>query len=153
MWHNLCSEATMDRYPPLRLVVVGREYLSQPLQKPVCLIGREMDNDLVLDSPTVSRHHARLFLATDGWRIQDLQSRNGVAVRGVKALESPLRLGDDIKIGDTTLRIEPIPGSGGDDDDDQTMAMASVPFVAQTTCATCGNRLGIPNLIEEVIRQ
>jgi transcriptional regulator with GAF, ATPase, and Fis domain len=142
----------MDRFPPLRLVVVGREYLSRPLEKPVCLIGREVDNDLVLDSPTVSRHHARLFLAADGWRIQDLQSRNGVAVRGVKAPEAPLELGDDIKIGDTVLRVEPIPGST-EDDDDQTMAMASVPFVAQTTCATCGNRMGIPNLIEEVIRQ
>ena len=142
----------MDRFPPLRLVVVGREHLSRPLEKSVCLIGRELDNDLVLDSPTVSRHHARLFLAADGWRVQDLQSRNGVAVRGVKAPEAPLELGDEIKIGDTVLRVEPIPGSA-EDDDDQTMAMASVPFVAQTTCATCGNRMGVPNLIEEVIRQ
>jgi len=89
----------------MRLVVVGREHLSQPLQKSVCLIGREVDNDLVLDSPTVSRHHARLFLAVDGWRVQDLQSRNGVTVRGSKQDEALLEPGDEISLGRALVKF------------------------------------------------
>lgn len=141
----------MARSESLRLVVVGREHLSQPLQKAVCLIGREVDNDLVLDSPTVSRHHARLFLAADGWRVRDLQSRNGTLVRGAKQEEALLAPGEEFKIGDSVLRIEPLAETPETGQEETLSFFTPVPFVAQTTCATCGNRMGIPNLFDEII--
>lgn len=142
----------MARTESVRLVVVGREDAGYLLLKDVVLIGREPDNDVVLESTTVSRHHARLFHAPDGWRIRDLQSRNGVIVKGERANEAQLSLGDEIRLGVIRLRLEPDRGPK-DTDDNETVSMAAVPFVTQTTCATCGNRLGIPNLILEVIQK
>lgn len=45
----------------------------------VVTIGRDADNDLVLESQRVSRRHAKLWPNPDGtWTIQDLQSANGI---------------------------------------------------------------------------
>lgn len=46
----------------------------------VLSIGSDPDNDIVLDYPTVSGHHASLFIRADGLVIEDLGSRNGTAV-------------------------------------------------------------------------
>jgi ABC transport system ATP-binding/permease protein len=43
-------------------------------------IGRDTDNDVVLDYPMVSGHHARIVLSGAGATIEDLSSRNGVAI-------------------------------------------------------------------------
>ncbi len=137
---------------PMRLVVAGRDDAGFPLTKEVCLIGREPDNDVVFESPTVSRHHARLFLTPDGWHVRDLQSRNGVFVRGAKIAEALVAPGEEFKLGDIRLRLEHA-REGSGECGDETVSMAAVPFVTQTTCATCGNRLGIPNLIVDVVNQ
>ncbi|HTM23283.1 MAG TPA: FHA domain-containing protein, partial [Kofleriaceae bacterium] len=44
-------------------------------------LGRAEDNDIRLDDPSVSRHHARLTVGPP-LRLEDLGSRNGVRVRG-----------------------------------------------------------------------
>jgi len=43
-------------------------------------IGRGADNDIVLDYPTVSAHHAQITIAGDQAQIEDLNSTNGTAV-------------------------------------------------------------------------
>jgi transcriptional regulator with GAF, ATPase, and Fis domain len=123
------------------------------MDKAIVLIGRESDNDLVLDSPSVSRHHARLFLTPEGWHLHDLQSRNGTIVGGVRREEALLAPSDEFRIGDSVLRLQPESEMEGPGIEETVSYFTTVPFVAQTTCATCGNRKGIPNLIEEVIRQ
>ena len=55
------------------------------------LIGRLPDCGLVIDSPTVSRHHARLFCKGGIWHLEDLQSTNGTFVNGER-LFSPVAL-------------------------------------------------------------
>ena len=45
-------------------------------------IGRKAECAVYLRDASVSRHHARLERAADGWKIVDTQSRNGVSVRG-----------------------------------------------------------------------
>ncbi len=107
----------MAQTGPMQLTVVGKEPLAFPLNKPICLIGRDPDNDLVLNSPTVSRHHARIFLSQEGWRIRDLQSRNGLFANGVKHEEVLLAPGDVIKLGDVALRLEPSPDPNEEDSD------------------------------------
>src|SRR3990172_12946533 len=47
-------------------------------------IGRAEDNQLVLSDPLVSRHHARLEWAGDGYCISDLGSANGTRVDGAE---------------------------------------------------------------------
>lgn len=46
-------------------------------------IGRNPDNDLVINESFISAHHAQLIMDTEGkWFIHDLQSSNGIFVNG-----------------------------------------------------------------------
>ena len=74
---------------------------SFDLNKPIVTLGREVGNDIVLEDPQVSRHHARLTLATGGYVIEDLGSTNGTAVNGQR-ISAPhvLKPGSTIAFGD-----------------------------------------------------
>jgi len=63
------------------------------------ILGRSKSNaDLVLDDPNVSRQHAAIERAPDGWYIIDLGSTNGVYVNGVRITRHPITDGDTIEI-------------------------------------------------------
>lgn len=68
--------------------------------------GRGLDNDVVLDSLSVSRDHARLTRAGD-LAIEDLGSRNGTFVNGQRIQRARVAPGDRIRLGATEVRIEP----------------------------------------------
>lgn len=76
----------------------------------VLRLGREADNDLVVDLPTVSGHHARIVW--DGERgqawVEDLGSSNGTALGSPdrKIDRAPLTAADTIYLGS-----HPLPGS------------------------------------------
>ena len=73
-------------------------------------IGRE-DTDLVLDDAEVSRRHAQIRAVEGGLVIEDLGSRNGVRVDGLR-ITAPTRVHDGaiLKLGQTTLVVElPLP--------------------------------------------
>lgn len=54
----------------------------------------------------VSRRHAVLHVSPDGVRLEDLGSRNGVLVNGIRMFESvPLHHGDKILIGNTEIYL------------------------------------------------
>lgn len=74
----------------------GIEFL---IRKPVTTLGRALDNDLVVESSEVSRHHARLELDTDGLRIIDLNSTNGTRVNGRSIRSQAIHPGDEITFG------------------------------------------------------
>ena len=63
------------------------------------VIGRTTDNDLQIDSKFVSRHHAQIVTTRDGSSIEDLNSTNGIFVRGRRIRRSKLAEGDVVKIG------------------------------------------------------
>jgi ABC-type multidrug transport system ATPase subunit len=64
------------------------------------VIGRAPDCDIALAHPMVSRYHALLEHRTDGLRIRDLASVNGVSVAGVRITEpTPLREGEPVGVG------------------------------------------------------
>ncbi len=50
----------------------------------IYLIGRSQDNDIVIDDPNVSKHHAQLHIDGDRIAINDLNSTNGTSINGVK---------------------------------------------------------------------
>ena len=67
-------------------------------------IGRDASNDLVLlDDPKVSRSHAELQLRDEQWILQDLGSSNGTRVNQRRVQRHPLRDGDRIQLGSTTV--------------------------------------------------
>jgi DNA-binding winged helix-turn-helix (wHTH) protein len=66
--------------------------------------GRDPDVSIWLDSPKVSRRHARFLVSGSSATVEDLQSKNGTFVRG-KRLTAPARIetGDDVRIGPFAL--------------------------------------------------
>lgn len=71
------------------------------LDRPTITIGRDVDNDIVLDEPEVSRHHMRLTLEESGYTIEDLNTVNGTSIN-TKHLEKKKRLkpSDVVAVGD-----------------------------------------------------
>ena len=63
-------------------------------------VGTDLENDLVIAHPTVSRRHAILGYHAGAYTIADLQSTNGTFVNGrrIKA-PVPIRPGDEISFG------------------------------------------------------
>ena len=56
-----------------------------------------------LDDPNVSRYHAEIRPAGEGYVVADLGSTNGTKVNGVEVTERPLRDGDEVVVGATRL--------------------------------------------------
>lgn len=70
------------------------------------LLGRDGDVAVWLESPTVSRHHARIRVSGPDATIEDLGSRNGTVFRGER-LTAPVSLtdGDEITVGSVLVRF------------------------------------------------
>ncbi len=69
---------------------------------PEFAIGRADDNDLMLEKPTVSRHHAVVTEEGDRWFVEDRGSFNGTFVNGSRiqaGAKVPLRHGDRVGLG------------------------------------------------------
>ncbi len=78
-------------------IIIGRSTPEQPV-----------DLDLSPDN-TVSRRHARLTYENRAYRLEDLDSKYGTLVNGRKITEkTPLRPGDKISMGQTTLEVSVI---------------------------------------------
>ena len=75
-----------------------------PLATGEHVIGRDADVEIMLDSSTVSRHHARLVVTAGGVSIEDCGSKNGT-FRGGDRVIAPTRLadGDVIRVGSLLL--------------------------------------------------
>jgi len=67
------------------------------------LIGRGLDNHIVLLDDAASIHHARIVSEGDRHVLEDLDSSNGTFVDGLKARRTTLQDGHKIKIGLSTL--------------------------------------------------
>lgn len=70
-----------------------------PLDKPRFTIGRKPDNDLVIDDPAVSGHHALIFSEEGAFFIEDLGSTNGTFVNDTKIQKEKLKTSDCIVVG------------------------------------------------------
>ncbi len=103
---------------PAALTIVGSPWHSALehehrviLARPVVQIGRMTGNDLVLDDPQVSRHHAVIRWSPTGYEIEDLGSINGIQIDGQrihgKTLLGP---GQSITIGATNLLFHVLEG-------------------------------------------
>jgi hypothetical protein len=85
------------------LVVAGRRYT---LTGPLTVIGRSSACDVALDDASASRRHAELRRRGGKTVLVDLDSTNGTLVNGRRVREAPLRAGDRITIGTTTIVFE-----------------------------------------------
>ena len=73
-------------------------------------LGRAADNDVILDDPQVSGHHARLAFDARGATLTDLGSTNGTRLAGqplAPRTSVPLQPGEIFQIGPFSLRLRP----------------------------------------------
>jgi hypothetical protein len=87
-------EATVA--PPGRpfLILEGRRHVN--LLQPVVSVGRALDNDVIIEDPRVSRHHAQLRRRYGRYVLYDLGSSSGTQINGYPVEECVLHSGDVI---------------------------------------------------------
>ena len=92
-----CSFDVVDgagaRVAVLHAVVPGRRYV----------VGKDESSDLRVDGTYTSRRHAEIWLESDGWRVADAGSTNGIRVVDERSGHAaPAAIG-----GDAPIRLEP----------------------------------------------
>jgi hypothetical protein len=87
--------------PPARLEIIGGDNPGRdfPLTKTLISIGRGLDNDLVIDDPRVSRHHAQITFRHSHYLLRDQRSTNGTFVNDQPIETVVLASGDRVSIG------------------------------------------------------
>lgn len=105
------AQAPVKREKPRHLTVVEGPLAGSHMEIASVedlTIGRGSDNDFQLGDDFASSRHARLFRRGSEWFIEDLDSRNGTFVQGMR-IDQPERVsvGTDIKMGRTIVRLVP----------------------------------------------
>jgi hypothetical protein len=112
-WHSgnpLDFTQTMEREAPTQpargpagafLILDDQSHYA--LDQPVVNIGRRVDNQIVLEAPSVSRTHAQLRVREGRYVLFDLGSSSGTLVNGRSVTQHVLRPGDVIAIAATRL--------------------------------------------------
>jgi pSer/pThr/pTyr-binding forkhead associated (FHA) protein len=110
----------------VKLVVLseGMTGRTHELKVDKTTIGRVEDNTFQIAEPSVSSHHCEVVLRGDDVVVKDLNSTNGTYINGDKIVESPLKLGQILRLGQIELRLEgPTAPAPAKKTADQTMVM------------------------------
>jgi pSer/pThr/pTyr-binding forkhead associated (FHA) protein len=93
---QLVHEDTAPRELPGRpfLIAEGNRHVN--LTQPVVSIGRALDNDVIIEDPRVSRHHAQLRRRYGHYVLHDLESTGGTKINGYPVEECMVHSGDVI---------------------------------------------------------
>jgi FHA domain-containing protein len=68
-------------------------------------VGRSQENDIVINDPNVSRRHARISRADNGFVVEDLGSTNGTLLDGAPIDRERIEGGDELTFGQSTARF------------------------------------------------
>jgi hypothetical protein len=113
-------------------VLVVREVSGEervlPMDEAVVTIGRGAESTIRIDSPYVSRNHARIEARDEGLLFVDLGSHNGSLYNGAR-VQAPVWLnpGDMVTIGRTVIRYGELRSA---DDVTRTLMLDTPPPVA-----------------------
>jgi transcriptional regulator with GAF, ATPase, and Fis domain len=104
--------------------------ISGPLQDSVFALptqelslGRDASNGLPISDPSVSRRHCLIHPEGSGFKLRDLDSRNGTLVNGEPVKDHWLHHQDEITVGDSVFRF-----LTDDDTEQTTSASRAVEF-------------------------
>ena len=68
-------------------------------------VGRSQENDIVINDPNVSRKHARISRADNGFVVEDLGSTNGTLLDGAPIDRERIEGGDELTFGQSMARF------------------------------------------------
>jgi transcriptional regulator with GAF, ATPase, and Fis domain len=124
------------------------------LEGAATILGRAPDVGIRIDDRSLSAHHCRFDPVPGGWKVVDLESRNGTFVNDLLVAQKRLEDGDRLRVGRITLRFlaedDPV-------DDGATIdalvervhrrAGASGVRKAANSFASAAARVGMPGLL------
>lgn len=85
------------------LIIDGK---SHPLEgRGPWSVGRSDDNEVVISDPNISRKHARLIRAENGFVVEDLGSTNGTLLDDAPIDRERIESGDELTFGQTEARF------------------------------------------------
>lgn len=130
--HQMNSEVPLPSEPfPGRcfFIIGGKRHVS--LTAPTIHIGRALDNDVIIEHPRVSRHHAQLRRRYGRYVIYDLGSSGGTLVNGYPVQECVLRSGDVISLADFEIIYGEEPVSPPEEPSEETSTTEGIPVQPQ----------------------
>ena len=87
----------------LTLKKTDTEKETFPLIEQEYYIGRQMGNQIHLTDPSISNVHARIFKGPEGYVLEDMNSRNGTFVNGVRIDRKLLHENDAVRLGNSNF--------------------------------------------------
>ncbi len=95
-----------------------------PLDKTEYVLGRDLNNDIVVNDSEVSRKHTKIYVFGQGFVVEDMGSTNGTFVNGQR-ISGPHTLipGELIALGDQTTYLFEV----AEADEDATRVAAAPP--------------------------
>ena len=76
--------------------------MMSQFSRDIVMIGRSPSNQIVIDHPTVSAHHAVLLRTGASYSLKDLNSTKGTQINGDFVTDAELKEGDTIRFGSVT---------------------------------------------------
>ncbi len=102
--HMTCvSLAPSTTAPPAEAYLLIDSQRVVRLHKNVTNVGRQRDNDVILDDPYVSRHHLQIRQRGGEFIVFDVREQSGTLINGVLVKEHRLQSGDVIQVGKTVM--------------------------------------------------
>jgi pSer/pThr/pTyr-binding forkhead associated (FHA) protein len=108
------KESSIPQSRPF-LILEGHRHVD--LFKATVSIGRALDNDVIIEDPRISRHHAQLRRRYGRYVLYDLGSTGGTQINGYPIEECVLHTGDVISLagvqtiyGEDPSTSIPLPG-------------------------------------------
>ncbi|MBC8504692.1 MAG: FHA domain-containing protein [Anaerolineales bacterium] len=111
LWRDLKNQQNTlvaQQITPLNVVIeIDSAKRKQEFSSPEIIIGRDPTVQCVIDSKTVSTHHARLNFDRGQWWVEDLESTNGTLLNQERvSIPTVVTPGDQLRCGETTITIE-----------------------------------------------
>src|SRR4051794_517333 len=95
--------------PSMRIVAEGGPYDGRMFELAAAelAVGRAVDNDIVLDDPSLSRKHAKIYRRSAAEiEVEDLGSSNGTFINQRKIGRGTAHPGDTLRFGELGFRVE-----------------------------------------------
>jgi hypothetical protein len=115
LWRELRSRVSTatERAPADLLIVEPFDTGLEPGERipllAVSTIGRDSENDVVLQDSFLSTYHAKLSWNRRGWVLEDLGSTNGTRVAGKPVRKAmAIKTGETIEFGRVKVKLVPI---------------------------------------------
>ncbi|HIA48044.1 MAG TPA: FHA domain-containing protein [Candidatus Hydrogenedentes bacterium] len=83
----------------LAMLESGTEIQRWPIDIDEVIIGRSDKANVVIEGGSISRRHARLWVEDGIVAAEDLGSRNGIKINGVRTRSGSLQDGDQMEVG------------------------------------------------------